>query len=258
MISQFLYLNFDGKSCRRLNIACVNGTGNNSLYQDTFVASKTINEDTETDRDRPYFKSVSKSPITIQLILGKVDPSAPSLTMESLQQIKQWINKDTYSEFYFEEYPMRHYFGMMSGDSTLNHNGLGEGYIPIQIRCDSPYAYSPAMSDYIHVPSDGIEYMLENRGDEIMYPSVELTKIGNGYISILNQTNRGNQTVITNLKDGETVYLDSEHEILESSLENVYHADDFNDVLFECPVGRNQLKIFGECKMKLNWRYVFD
>lgn len=249
---------FDGKKASDFDIVCANGTGNNSLYGETFVASKSINEDTDTQREKPYFRSVTNSPITLNLVLGQVDSNAPKLTPEALQLIKQWINKDEYCEFYFEEYPIRHYFGIMTADSTLNHNGLGEGYINVQIRCDAPYAYSPVMSDYINVPSEGIKYELWNKGDRIMIPDVEFTKIGNGSLSILNQTDRGNQTTIANLLDGETIQMSGEQEILLSSLDNVYHADDFNDKWLTCPIGRNRLFINGQCKLKLYWRYLYD
>jgi phage-related protein len=110
----------------------------------------------------------------------------------------------------------------------------------------------------IEVSSDGLYYTLENKGDEYLKPYIQLEKIGDGSISIMNLTNGGQQCVIDNLKDGEVVTIDNENEMIESSLDNVYHADDHNDTWVELPVGRNRLFFNGECKVKMTYRYIYD
>jgi phage-related protein len=182
------------------------------------------------------------------------------ITEESLQLIRQWLNKDTYSEFYFEEYPMRHYFGIMFSDNTLSHNGVGEGYFSVKIRCDSPYSYSPAITNQniIEVQDKGLYYTLENKGDMILKPYIELQKIGDGTISIMNLTNGGQQCIIQNLKNGEIIEIDSENEDISTNLDNVYHFDDHNDTWVNLPIGRNRLFFNGKSQIKLHYRYIYS
>jgi phage-related protein len=252
---EYLTLNFDGKSSSDFGIICANGSGN-SLYEDLFVANKSINEDTTPDQPIPYFKSVSFSPIEF-----------PPLTLywtsgfneQGLQLVKQWLNKKTYSEFFFEEYPIRHYFGILYADNSLNHNGIGQGFATIKIRCNSPYAYSPGITNQnlLNIPSEGKNIVIENKGDIEMYPYLQFTKIGDGNFSILNLTDGGNIFSLTDLKDNEMITVDGDNEDIETDIPNTYRFENHNGIFLKCPVGRNRLFIQGECKLKYYYRYVY-
>lgn len=177
---------------------------------------------------------------------------------KGLQLVKQWINKDKYSEFFFEEYPIRHYFGMMYADGTLTHNGSGEGFATVKIRCNGPYAYSPAIvSPMYTVSSEGKYIDIENKGDESCEPFVEFTKIGDGDLSILNLNDGGNQCIFVSLKDGETITVDGQNEIIETDLPNTYRYDNHNDVFLKLKLGINRLFVNGTCKIKFYYRYIY-
>ncbi|MCO7126626.1 phage tail family protein [Sporolactobacillus shoreicorticis] len=251
MFNKYLNLVFDGKESRKSGFMCVQL--NEGLMSDTFIANKTINETSAEKRDVPYFRSVSSSPLEFDLNLLWIN----KITEKGEQLLRQWLNKKTYSEFYFKEYPIRRYFGIMT-TASQNYSGANEGYTSIHIRCNSPYAYSPAFHDYINVPDEGRNYELWNRGDQLMFPFIEFTKIGDGSLAIVNKTNGNDTLAIDNLKDGEVVTIDNDNEMIESNRDNVYHANDFNDVWLKCPLGRNRLFINGKGKMKMYWRYVYD
>lgn len=255
---EYLTLVFDGQSSKNLHLICANGTGNSGLYQDHFIANKNINETTIPGRSRPYFLSVTRNPIEIDLTLASIDGT--KFDEEQLQTIQQWLDKDTYTEFYFDEYPLYHYFGIIYADNSFTHNGLGDGYFPIKIRCDSPFPYSYEIANDrpITVPSDGLYYTLENKGNQILQPYIQLQKIGNGSIAIMNLTNGGNTLKINNLKDGETITIDSENEDITSDLDNVYHFDDHNGIWLNLPIGRNRLFLNGQCKLKFSYRYIYS
>lgn len=250
---EYVTLNFNGKSSSDFGIVCANGTGNGQ-FQDIFAANKTINEDTTTQQPIPYFKYVSKAPLDLPPInLFWTN----GFNEEGLQLVKQWLNKDTYSEFYFEEYPIRHYFGMMYADDTLTHNGAGEGFATIKIRCNGPYAYSPMITDYREIPDEGKFIEINNKGDYKLCPYIKLTKTGDGDFSILNFADGGNQCIFTGLKDGETITVDGENEIIETDLPNTYRYDNHNDVFLKLKLGINRLFVNGTCKMKIFYRYIY-
>jgi hypothetical protein len=64
---------------------------------------------------------------------------------------------------------------------------------------------------------------------------------------------------VDGLLDGEEVYVNSEREYIESSLEyqNIYRYDYFNDGFFSLPYGTNRLRIYGNCKVQFRYEYGF-
>lgn len=256
MISQYMNLVIKDKNgwlkLKDYDIICANTSGN-GLYEDTFVANKTIHEDKIPSNPIPYYNYTEKDPLEFQLTLYW----EYGFDEDGLQLVKQMLNKDNYFEFYFEEYEIKHYFGQLSSSSKLTHNGNGEGFASINIRCNSPFAYSPATNVFYDI-QDSEEIILNNKGNEPLRPYIEIKKVGDGSLSITNISNQGLMCTIDNLKDGETIILDNDNEDIESDLDNTYHFDDHNDVFVECVVGKNRLLIEGSCKMQLYYRYIYD
>jgi phage-related protein len=126
------------------------------------------------------------------------------------------------------------------------------------MRCDSPYTYSPVyitdIYDYSTNPS-GVTLQLTNGGDVECKPEIWITKVGNGDVSIINNTNAGEEFKFIGLLDGETVYVDCEMEDITTDLDDTYRYSNFNDNYLELVIGVNNLFITGTCK--LQFRYSF-
>lgn len=112
---------------------------------------------------------------------------------------------------------------------------------------------TPKIDNFKIVIDGGFEFV--NHGDIECKPEIWITKIGDGNISLKNNTDGGKEFTFSNLKDGETIYIDNDNQYIESSLKNIYRYDDFNNYYLTLVRGHNLIKVNGNCK--LNMRYIF-
>jgi phage-related protein len=257
MIGQYLYFNFDGESSQIYNIA--SATTNTGLFEEFFVASKSIVEKKVPGRSKPYLQSVERDPLELPLTLY----FEKGFTEDDLHKVKRWIDTDDYQEFYFEEIPNRRVFAMLSGDSSLLHNGaaVNQGYFNVTMRCNNAYIFSPEYLDNVIDLStndaDGTEITFENKSDLNLHPECWIEKIGAGDVSIENLSNGGEIFEFIGLENGETVYVDNFNEDIISDIPGIYRYDSHNNVFLEFVYGVNRLKCLGDFKIQFRYFYIF-
>lgn len=204
---------FNGVNSEDKGVVLVNL--NSGLFQDIFLANRTLIE--------------SKVAYSNYDILKRVDKSLPTLsltfyverwrTWNNIRDIARWLDVDEYCEFWTDDDPERIYYLTLVDGSQLHHNGFKDGYITLNFKSMFPYALSPEYNySYITNHTSPIQLNLDNAGDEDVKPFIKIKKIGNGDITIRNLRNE-EDLIITDLFDGEEVEIDNEHEILRSSLE---------------------------------------
>lgn len=110
-----------------------------SLIEEPFLPIREIKEIRISGREKPYFQSVKHEPISFSLNLYFKE----GFENRELRKVARWLFQDYYKPLYFESNPARIFYCMITGESTLVHNGVGEGYIKVDVRCDSPYTYTP-------------------------------------------------------------------------------------------------------------------
>jgi len=254
-VREFLYFVYDGIKSSDMGVTSV--STDSGLFEETFVANKTINEEKIRGRTKPYFMGTDREPLEFPLTLWFEN----GFDNEKLRSIKRWLDQDLYKEFYFPEQNERRYFCMMHGDSTIHHNGVGEGYFQITMRCNDSFVYSPLYIDdwidFSNNPSNGTEITFENKGDVELKPELFIEKVGNGDISITNYTDNGNIFELRNLYNGEIIYVDNENEEIESDIPGVYRYSDHNDVFLNFLFGVNRLLVKGKCKLQFRYRFKF-
>jgi phage-related protein len=226
----------------------------NSLYSEPFLANRTIKEFKVRGNDRPYFSEIQRDPLTFSLSFYFQE----TFDDELISQVKQWLNQDYYKPLIFSDYPDHIFYALVIDSPSIVHNGLKQGYVTLNIRCDSPYSYSPEIMTpyYNFVENDINNLTLENAGDVPILPQIFITKIGDGDLTIDNY-NGGNTMKFTGLVDQEELYIHCEKEYIETSIPNFYRYDSFNDYYMNLLYGKNQLKITGKCKIKFQYQYKF-
>ncbi|GIP32603.1 phage tail domain-containing protein [Paenibacillus sp. J2TS4] len=102
-----------------------------------------------------------------------------------------------------------------------------------------------------------LEPVLEfnNKGDVPLKPELWITKMDNGDFTMINTSNGNEQFKFTDLIDGETVYVNSEKEQIETSLAATYRYSNFNDQYLEFPSGINVLRIIGNAKLQFRHQF---
>jgi len=248
-----LHFTYDGKSSRDFGVQLVNPSG--GLYKEQFLPNRKIVETKVAGRHSSFFHRVDDDPLSFSLhiYLGEWEKR------NNLRQISRWLYQDYYKPLIFESNPDVVYYAMIEGKSELTHNGLFNGYISLNIRMNSPYCYSIPHEDSFTVNSSK-SMKIYNNGDLPMRMKMEITKNGNGNISIVNNRN-GDRFELNNLLNREIVYVDCPNEYLSSSLEKSsgrYLVDNHNDVWLDIEAETDATLSFnGNFSIKLTYEYAY-
>lgn len=252
MIKESLYFMYDGISSMDFNIT--NVSVDNNLYTDPFLSNRTIKEIVVNRIDKPYYSHIQRDPISFTINFGFPD----GWDDDTMIKIRKWLNTDYYKPLIFSEDPQKIYYAMCINAPSVTHNGLKQGYVTLDFRCDSPYAYSPLMAtkEYDCTQSDTTNFILENYGDIDIYPQIYLTKIGDGNLTI-NNINGNTSMQFTGLLDQEQLYIRCEKKYIETSIPNVFRYDSLNDNYMKLVYGQNNIEVSGDCKIKFVYEFKF-
>lgn len=249
-----LYFTYDGINSIDMGIIQVT-TNTNGLFEESFLPSVSIIEEKIAGNDKPYYVRTNREPLSFPISILFENPLAD----DEIRRIGRWLNQDFYKPLIFSNYPNKIYYTKYNGNSTLFHNGLKEGYATIEMRCNSPYAYSPVYIDpLVDLSSNSVSgstIIFTNDGDYNTSPIIYIEKVGDGDVSIVNTTDGGIEMKITGLSNGENLIIDCETEEIETDIPGVLRYNNHNDVYFSFPVGANNLKVYGNCKLQFKYEY---
>ncbi|WP_425472249.1 hypothetical protein [Saccharibacillus brassicae] len=90
-------------------------------------------------------------------------------------------------------------------------------------------------------------------------PTLEIEKVGNGSIEIVNYSGvSGNSFKLSNLVNGEKVTVDCLNEEVTSNIPLIYHFDDVSGEYPSLVPGDNFVRIVGNCNVVWKYQCVFD
>lgn len=217
---------YDGISSEDFGVVMVNsGSG---LFKEPFLANRTINEKSTASRDVPLFTGVSEKPLSFPLTIFIEEWEK----RDNLRAIARWLNQKEYKPFWFETNPDRVVEALVEGTPQLIHNGIKDGYVTLNIRCKTHY-YTSQPKVYERTITGQHQDWINNDGDEIIAPYLEIKKIGNGNVQIdtFMEGQQINNFIIKDMLDGEIAYVNCIDEQIRSSYANTerYLFDLFND-----------------------------
>ncbi len=167
----------------------------NGLFEDNFLPDRKIVEKKIANREKPYFQRVEHEPLSFSLSFAIADWESE----DTLRKIARWFFQPYYKPLVFDSNPNRVFYAMFEGEPTLFHNGLNEGYIELDIRCDSPYGYSH------EITREDIEYRDVNVGQVI---NIDSSNFPVGQFNNMELTSNG-LTIQTTLSNWGNLYLTS-------------------------------------------------
>ena len=219
------------------------------------IADRQIYETVVKDRDKPYFGYVHKDPLSFDLFLYLGDRYRwdQGYKERMFEKLAAWLDVDTYKPLSFCGNLDRVYYALPIEETEIFHNGLGQGYIQVYMRCDSPYSYSHFVDtgfykvdvkEYIEIENDGMPINIE----------FSVKKIGNGELKITNMSNVSNSPVIVkNLKNEEEFTITKAGRFITDD-DNHLINDDYNREYLELAYGLNRLLIEGSCYIKFKYQ----
>jgi phage-related protein len=254
---------YDGIPSSSMGVINVNANG--GLYKEPLFASRNITEDRIQHKTKLYYQGVVKEPLSFPLsfYIDKERLENSPYSDIDIRAIANWLCQDNYKPLYFTDNPDKIYYCMPVQDINYTHAGLTEqGFIELTMRCNDVYVYSPTyltqVYDYSNNPSGGTIYVFENKGDVSLFPEIEIKKVGNGDITITNQSNGGVIMSFVGLSDGEILYIDCENEDIISDIPGVYRYDNMHGDYLEIIRGVNNLKIEGKCQIQFRYCYKYN
>jgi phage-related protein len=251
-MKEYTHFYYNGVSSMEMGL--INVSVKDGLFEESFLASRSINEVKIRGNSKPYFMSIEREPLEFDLEFAFLNP----YDKKHMAEVAMWLDQNYYRELYFTENPDRRFFCIMEGASDLVHNGYGQGYITIHVRCDSAYSYSQEYLskeiDFTNNVATGTDYSFGNIGHVDLKPEIWIKKFGAGDVSILNKAS-GQFFEFKGLLDQEIVYIDNEREHIESNIQEVFRYDNFNDEYLYLEKGRNILNVKGNCKLQFRYRF---
>lgn len=244
-----LHFTFDNISSEDMGVVIASPNG--GLFQETFLPTRRIIESSVTNKR--YFKRVESEPLSFSLTFY----IAEWRDRDNLRQIARWLFQDYYKPLWFDTNPERIYYAIIEGDSSLFHNGCKDGYIELNIRCDSPYSYSP--TQYASASSADGQMTIFNEGDLTIKPKARIKKSSvDGDIEIRNTTT--SQIIkFSNIQHDEEIFIDFENEEIVSSLQylNIYRFENFNNEWLELVLDENTLEFIGDFDIEFEYELTY-
>ncbi|QJI52487.1 tail protein [Psychrobacillus phage Perkons] len=130
------YFMYDGLSSKDFGVKI--GTTKGGLYEESFLPTRNIIEKKVTHREKNYLQRVEHDPLSFSLPFYMEDWNNDN----QLREIARWLFQPYYKPLILDSNPNRIFYAMINGSSKLFHNGLNQGYVEMEIRCDSPYSYT--------------------------------------------------------------------------------------------------------------------
>ena len=253
-IKEKLYFTYDGTSSKTFNLMHVElGSG---MFEETLVADRNINETRNSRNDTGIFNGLESEPLSLTLNLA----FERGFTDEELDNVIEWLFKDYYKPLFFEGKEDRIYMCIAEGSSSITHNGLNEGYITINMRCQSPNLLSPVKTTPLQtIPSTGsLTVTINNDGHKEVYPEISFTKTGTGEL-LIRKVDTNEIVKVKNLNNNEQIYIDTFKEIIETNAVGKYRYNDvdgdFRDLFMK--KGQNQYQITGAGKIQFKYRIKY-
>lgn len=136
---------------------------------DIYVSNRTVNSENiqSGDKFRSFLYQVSKDVQEFQLEMFIEDAND-----NKVREISRWFFKDNYAPLSFDDSD-RIYYILINGKPTFTTNG-SSGFISINCKTDSPYSYSPTISQTFDITTNK-SITLTNDGDIDLYPYFKIT-----------------------------------------------------------------------------------
>lgn len=210
-----------------------------------------------------YYNDNRKFPITL------VKKDGSRFTNNDIRQLNAWLIGYNYPKKLeldsdVLEVENTYYNCLFTSAATINASGVIA--LTYEVVCDAPYGWEDFCEIYEINTEDqkqATTITFYNTSDEIedyLYPSVKITKIGNGDIEISYSENTINNVILKDLVDGEVVTIDNLRQIISSTKQTFTNTlggyDNFNHNWLRLLHGDNVLDVYGNCILEISGKYV--
>jgi predicted phage tail component-like protein len=231
-----------------------NVTVDGGIIDEPFVAEREIIETEIRGRDRPYFSGVKLHPRILDLKFVFTN----GFDATSLKNVRQWLCQTYYKPMIFSNNPDKVYYCLLHSDPRLLHNGLSQGYVSCQFRCDGPYAYSAVTRvTYDYTVGSPNTFIFNNTGDINCKPIIAIKKVTAGGAITFDNLTDGSQFGFDDMDLNETITTDCENEIITSDVVGNYRYSNLVGDFLSIPIGENSIQVTGACQLTIDYQFKY-
>lgn len=229
------------------------------MQETHFGVTQKIVEEKSPNTIKPFFYGVEREPFTFGMKFTKQS----RWTYDEKIEFARMLFQPFYQDLRSEEYPEVVYKVICVDEPKKIFNGEDRGYITVQFRTDSAYAWSPLTIETFNVTgaSEESPYVLhvENKSNVVQWykPEIEIQTVGNTSFKMINLTDAGSEFIFTDIFDGETIYINNETKkvLSDEAYPNNYRLDKFNKNWLRLAYGVNVLHITTDCIISFRMQY---
>lgn len=261
-----MYFIYDGIKSSDMDVYIMR-IGGDDFIQTPLWGGANINQSASKKRLVPYFYGVTRDNLEfppLQLVLCDKNMQPKFWSSEDRYRIARWLCHDAYKEFISSDDLGKRYMVLAEAQVDLNLINT-QGYMEVQFRCNSPYAWSPVYISEYNL-SDNIEtqtIILENMSNVVKFYNpliqVELVNGATGF-QLKNLSNGGKIMKFESLLPNEIISIDCQNRIIKSNIPDSNPFAKFNvgmnyrywmDLVF----GQNSILVEGTCIVKTKMEY---
>lgn len=142
-----IYFSFNGINSQDYGI--INISTKSGLYEESFVASRKINEVKIRNKNRPYYQDTESEPLSFDVEFLFED----AWDDDKIREVARWLVQPYFCPLIFSESPEKVYWVILEGDSSVVHNGCKMGYVSLKFRAKDSYIYSPTYQSQTYTTS---------------------------------------------------------------------------------------------------------
>jgi phage-related protein len=255
-------INYNGVSSASLGLLFIRFE--NQDNSDTFLSDREVVFDTiqkpNSHKSQTYMYGVKRQPRKFS-----AEFYCDDITDDKKSQIAKWLDINTFAPFYTDDAPERIYYCVLTGSPKYITNG-SQAIVTIEMQCQDEYSYSTLKTNtYDFLLTTGVQTAtINNLGDSIISPIIELTLKGNGQTYIFNNNSNSNQTLTlatdssgNQLVDGEKLVIDCNKEIITTDRIGVFRYDNMQGKFLDFVLGTNTIKVTGNCRIVFKYQYKY-
>lgn len=252
-IKEKLRFNFNGVWSDTYGV--INVTLDSGMYEEVFVASRELVETKPKGSNKTLLHSIEDSMLEFDMTIA----FDGTYTDAKIDSIINWLFVTQFKPLYFEGKESKIYMCLPTGDTSIVHNGLNQGYFTIHMRCDSSNIYSPIAMSPLTTVTTNSTITIVNDGHFDIYPEISIKKNGIGVVTIESLDDANSIFEVRNLTNAEDIYINCEKEIIETDLLGTYRYDDLIGEFPRIKLGTNRFKVTGACTIQFKYkkRYRF-
>lgn len=236
---------FDGIPCETYGLFLISVDGNGVLQN---VGNSSVELFTQQvyRKPKPYLFGTQQTPV-LQFTLAFA--SLTPLGAEYQRAIQRWLfGHSQYKKLQIQQCDyMNYYFNCILTDPEITVIGGYPYSFTCTVICDSPWAWEYPETIKINNNIYDFVYTYNNTSDnnDYIYPYVKFTTSSiTNTVSVLNLTDNNSGFVMKNINTNETIEMDGEKGIINSST-GLLRFDNFDGVFLRLVPGINKINILG-------------